>query len=107
MLCRLECALLLELIAAAAAAQQELAKQMLQQANELLAIDLLSGRQLVKLSIGLAHALTLEVGTCTLAFRRTLLPAFACHEANRCGDEDAWLDDCICMMPIFLPCQCC
>lgn len=47
--------------AAAAAATQELAKQMLQQANELLAIDLLSGRQVVKLSIGLAHVLTLEV----------------------------------------------
>jgi hypothetical protein len=45
----------------AAAAKQELAKQMLQQANELLTIDLLSSRQLVKLAIGLAHVLTLEV----------------------------------------------
>ena len=52
---------LLNLTAAAAAATQELATQMLQQANELLAIDLLSGRQVVKLSIGLAHVLTLEV----------------------------------------------
>jgi hypothetical protein len=41
--------------------KQELAKQMLQQADELLGIDLLSGRQSVKLSIGLAHVLTLEV----------------------------------------------
>lgn len=76
---------------------------MLQQANELLAIDLLSGRQLVKLSIGVAHVLTLEVGTCTLALLPTPLLAFACHEATCCGDEDARLNVCICVLPFFLP----
>jgi hypothetical protein len=41
--------------------QQQLADDMVQQAKGLLGIDLLSGRQAVKLSIGLAHVLTVEV----------------------------------------------
>ena len=44
---------------------------MLQQANELLGIDLLSGRQAVKLSISLAHVLTLEVQSLTQNVRTT------------------------------------
>lgn len=40
---------------------QELADEMLQRANELAGIELLSGRQAVKLSIQLAHVLVLEV----------------------------------------------
>jgi len=40
---------------------QEMADDMLQRANELAGNELLSGRQAVKLSVGLAHVLVVEV----------------------------------------------